>query len=204
MAITIKAPNFKTAEFEIIGTAPLVIHRFSLKAKREMAEKVLRGSSPVGKKKHEPTTPEAIYNAARYISRQGWDGFNAASIRNAMISACRLCNFKMTMAKMSLFVLADGVDREEPQIPLIRIFGEPVMQDDITRVGQNDDPCPCYRPAYHDWRAKLRVRFDSDQFTATDVSNLMMRVGMQVGIGEGRPDSPNSAGMGWGTFELKA
>jgi hypothetical protein len=26
--------------------------------------------------------------------------------------------------------------------------------------------------------------------------------GMQVGIGEGQPDSKNSAGMGWGLFEL--
>jgi hypothetical protein len=31
----------------------------------------------------------------------------------------------------------------------------------------------------------------------------MHRVGAQVGIGEGRPDSKNSTGMGWGTFEIK-
>jgi len=35
------------------------------------------------------------------------------------------------------------------------------------------------------------------------VTNLLSRVGMQVGIGEGRPFSKNSAGMGWGTFELE-
>jgi hypothetical protein len=27
-------------------------------------------------------------------------------------------------------------------------------------------------------------------------------VGRQVGIGEGRPDSRNSCGMGWGLFEI--
>ena len=37
----------------------------------------------------------------------------------------------------------------------------------------------------------------------TDVTNLMQRVGMQVGIGEGRPDSRDSAGLGWGTFRLE-
>ena len=36
-----------------------------------------------------------------------------------------------------------------------------------------------------------------------DVTNLLMRVGQQVGIGEGRPDSKNSAGMGWGTFNVE-
>jgi len=47
------------------------------------------------------------------------------------------------------------------------------------------------------------VNFDADQFTVQDVTNLMQRVGMQVGIGEGRPDSRDSAGLGWGTFCLK-
>jgi hypothetical protein len=39
-------------------------------------------------------------------------------------------------------------------------------------------------------------------FSLDDISNLLMRVGLQVGLGEGRPDSKKSAGMGWGTFEI--
>jgi hypothetical protein len=56
------------------------------------------------------------------------------------------------------------------------------------------------------WRelaAVLNIRYDADQFSATDVMNLIARVGMQVGIGEGRPDSKQSAGMGFGTFEVE-
>jgi hypothetical protein len=48
------------------------------------------------------------------------------------------------------------------------------------------------------------VVYDADQFTLEDVSNLLARAGMQVGIGEGRPDSKMSAGMGWGTFRIAA
>jgi len=58
------------------------------------------------------------------------------------------------------------------------------------------------RPMWREWGAHVRVKYDADQFTLTDVTNLMARVGMQVGIGEGRPDSKSSAGLGWGTFEL--
>jgi hypothetical protein len=36
----------------------------------------------------------------------------------------------------------------------------------------------------------------------TDVVNLISRVGLQVGIGEGRPDSKQSAGLGYGLFEI--
>jgi hypothetical protein len=38
--------------------------------------------------------------------------------------------------------------------------------------------------------------------TADDVTNLINRVGLQVGIGEGRPDSKDSAGIGLGLFEI--
>lgn len=202
IAVTIKAPNFKTADFLIKGNAPLVIHRFSAKTKQQMKDKMEAGKTAGSKKNREAKSTDTTYQEARYIAKQGWDGFHAGSIRNAMISACRLVGFKMTLAKLSLFVVADGVDKEEPQIPLIRILGcEPVKQEDMARV-ETGQPYVTVRAAYHGWSAKLRIRWDADQFTAEDVSNLLMRVGQQVGIGEGRPDSKNSAGMGWGTFDL--
>jgi hypothetical protein len=55
---------------------------------------------------------------------------------------------------------------------------------------------------WRQWTSKVRVAYDADQFTLQDVTNLMSRVGLQVGIGEGRPDSRDSAGLGWGTFKL--
>jgi hypothetical protein len=58
------------------------------------------------------------------------------------------------------------------------------------------------RPMYFPWSANLRIRFDAGQFTYTDIANLLMRVGEQVGIGEGRHDSKKSGGMGWGTFRI--
>jgi hypothetical protein len=119
-----------------------------------------------------------------------------------MISACRLVGFKMTLAKLSVFVEADGVDALEPQIPLIRILGDPCKQEDMARV-ETGQPYVTVRAAYHQWAAKIRIRFDADQFTLADISNLMARVGLQVGIGEGRPDSKNSAGMGWGLFTIE-
>ena len=36
-----------------------------------------------------------------------------------------------------------------------------------------------------------------------DVVNLMVRVGLQVGIGEGRPSSKKSNGIGWGLFDVE-
>ena len=198
--VTIKPPNFQNAVFEIIGNAPLVIHRFS--EKQKMIDDQSQGKPAGSKKKRDPLDTEKKFNEARYISSAGWDGFHAASIRCGMIDVCRLVGFKMTLAKMSVFVVADGRDKKEPQIPLIRIIGKPIKQVDVARV-ETGQPYICCRPAYHDWSAKVNIRWDADQFTLSDISNLLSRVGVQCGIGEGRPFSKNSAGMGWGTFDIK-
>lgn len=166
-----------------------------------MAQKMEAGSVASNKKKRDPKDPVDTFNEARYISADGWDGFQASSIRNGMISVCRLVLFKMTLAKLSIFVEADGVDAKEPQIPLIRIYGKAVMQSDMARV-ETGQPYVTVRPAYNPWSAKVNIRWDEDQFTLADVSSLLSRVGLQCGIGEGRPDSKNSAGMGWGLFAV--
>lgn len=195
--VTIKAPNIQVAEFEIKGTAPLVIHRFSQKMLPNPDEPKPNNRR---KTKDHPTTDER-FNNARYISKEGWDGLHAGAIRAAMISACRLANFKMTLARLSIFVIQDGWDKAEPQIPLIKIHGKAIKQLDICRV-ETGQPYVNARPAYHNWSAKVKIKFDGDQFMIDDVFNLLTRVGSQVGICEGRPDSKKSAGMGWGLFEV--
>jgi hypothetical protein len=201
-SVVIKPPNFGEAEFRVIGIAPLVIHRFSQKVAIQMKEKMETGKAASSRKNREPKLTDDLYQEARYISAEGWDGFNASSVRAAMISACRLVGFKMTLAKLSVFVEADGRDAQQPQIALIRIYGDPVKQEDMARV-ETGQPYVTVRAAYHDWSAKIRIRFDQDQFTTQDVANLIARVGLQVGLGEGRPDSKNSAGMGWGLFRVE-
>ena len=200
--LIIKPPNLRTAVFEVIGTAPLVIHRFSVKAKAFLADGQEEGKSKQSKKNRKPRSYEDEYHEARYIAREGWDGFPAGAIRSGMISACRLVDFKMTLAKLSIFVVQDGWDKLEPQIPLIRIYGEPQMQKDTIRNNQTGGAATCVRPVYFDWKARITIRWDNDQFTINDIMNLLHRVGEQVGIGAGRPDSRKSCGMGWGTFML--
>lgn len=197
--VGILPPDIRTAEFNVVGEAPLVIHRFSAKVKNQMLLKMETGKAASSKKNREAKDSEVSFNEARYVSPEGWDGFHAAAVRNAMISACRLVGYKMTLAKMSVFCVADGYDASEPQIPLVRIYGTPERQDDMARV-ETGQPYVTIRARYWPWAATIRLRYDADQFTLEDVSHLLMRVGLQVGIGEGRPDSKNSAGQGWGLF----
>ena len=199
--IAITAPDFRVIQLELEGTAPLVINKFSAKAQEKMKLTQEAGSTSKSRSAKEAKDFEALYNGARHISAEGWDGIHAASFRNAAISACRACGFKMTHAKLALFVEADGFDRDD-KTPLVRITrGEPEMVISPCRNATGViDLRP--RPTYFPWFASLRIRFDAGMLTEEDVVNLMARVGMQVGIGEGRPDSKASAGLGNGLFQI--
>jgi hypothetical protein len=203
-ALTVKPPRFDEAKFHIKGITPLVLHRFSEKARQQIKAAREAGSTEGSKRKRSTQSLDAAYESARYRSTEGWDGFQASAIRTALIDACRLIDFKMTHAKMSVFVKADGVDAKEPQIQLIRIHGNPIKQEDSVGLSNSKrgGRQVTLRPAFHDWEAYVTISWDADQFTFNDVLNLLVRVGLQVGIGEGRPNSKKSAGMGWGLFHV--
>jgi hypothetical protein len=203
-SVMITAPNFQRATFRINGTSPLVICRFGEKPKQDIADAQAEGTTATSKRKRKKVDPQEQFKNARYYSSKGWEGFQASAVRNAMISACRIVEFKMTIAKMCIFCEADGNDKFEPQIPLVKIIGKPVLQTDHVRNRNSGQFSVCTRAAYHDWAADVTIKFDADRFTLKDIANLLARAGQQVGFGCGRPDSKDSAGMGWGLFNVAA
>ena len=199
--VKISSPSIETVTFKIRGDAPLMTARFSKKA--ELMDKMSRVAAPGKKPERTARDYDAEAAAAAYVFDDGTNGIPASAFRAAMISACRLVGFKMTIAKMSIFVVADGFDARD-STPLVRINAPPYEVHTMhTRnaTGVVDIRArPMYKPG---WEADVTVRFDSAQFSLEDVTNLMMRVGIQVGLCEGRPDSKSSAGLGFGTFELQ-
>ena len=109
--ITIKPPRIARVAYRIIGTSPYCQLRFSQKAMNQMAEKMTAGQQARKGKAREARSFEDDYQQAFHISTDGWYGIPASSFRQALISACRLVGFKMTLAKLSVFVEADGFDR---------------------------------------------------------------------------------------------
>ena len=197
----IAPPRFLVATFKINGTAPYVSNKFSGEA-REMMKAKQEAGSQANKKKGQREGKDFDKCARESVHQMadGGYGIPASSFRQACISACRIVGFKMTLAKLAIFVMADGIDSDDGS-PLVRIEGDPKRVDSLVR---NETGVADIRPRMHfdHWSATLRVRYDADLFTDIDVRNLLERVGVQVGIGAGRPDSKMSCGQGWGTFEI--
>jgi hypothetical protein len=200
--ITITPPNIQTATFHIVGEAPYMQARFSQKALEQIRSKQAAGSTAKKNTAREARDFEADYKGAMHISTEGWIGIPAASIRNACIDACRMAGFAMTRAKMSVFVEHDGLDVVDAT-PLIKLIGDEPEKTEMAVRNATGVVDIRVRPMWREWGAEVRIRFDADQFTITDVANLLARAGQQVGLGEGRPFSKSSAGLGFGLFRVE-
>lgn len=209
LGVTITAPNFKTVEIVIQGQTPYVQNAFSKKAQEMIREKQAAGSTATKGRKREAKDFAAAFKGAQHVATKGWPGIPASALKNALVDACVLVGFHKTKAKKAIFVEADGFDAVEGT-PLVRLYtkgkGKKLVDAKPRHVEHrvrlpNGQPDIRVRAMFDNWQTKVRVRFDADMFTPADVANLMMRAGLQVGIGEGRADSPASCGMGWGHFE---
>lgn len=198
--IEIKTPNIVTMRVPIVGTAPYVQNKFSQKARAELRESQEAGKKKAGKKNHDARDFESEYEGAMHLSEEGWHGIPAPAFRAACIDACRLVGLEMTKAKMTVFVVPDGIDAEDGT-PLVRITGgDPEPHEAYVRHAMTTSLR--VRPMWRRWSAVLTLQVDADVISQAHVMNLLARAGTQVGVGEGRPFSKMSCGQGWGTFTI--
>lgn len=202
IGITISPPNLQTLELRIVGQAPYMQAKFAEKAKQAMMAKQAAGSVAKKGTRREARDFHADFVAAQHRSTDGWAGIPASALRNACIDACRMVGFQMTRAKMSVFVQPDGFDAGDGT-PLVRLVADEPEQTEMATRNATGVVDIRVRPMWRVWSAVVRLTFDADQFTAADVTNLLARAGLQVGIGEGRPFSKQSAGLGFGLFTVE-
>lgn len=198
--VTISPPRTQVGEFKLIGMTPYVSNNFSAEAQQLMEAKQRAGSQSAKGQKKAPKDFSKLYRGSMHVAQEGWIGVPASCFRQALVDACRLVGFKMTLAKMGIFILEDGFDAHDGR-PLVRIEGEPREFRSYVRLANGSADISC-RARFEKWSINLRVEFDLDMFSSTDVANLLSRVGRQVGIGAGRAFSKTSCGQGWGQFKL--
>lgn len=201
--IQIKAPKFETQSFLLTGTAPYVSNKFSAEAREMMRAKQAAGSQAKKGGKREAKDFDRCFRESMHAFADGAFGVPASCFRQAMVSACRIVGFKMTLAKLALFVEHDGIDADDAS-PLVAFSkGTPEHFESATRNDTGVADIRVRGKWAPGWQIVLRVKFDADMFSAGDVLNILRRVGVQVGIGAGRPDSKTSCGQGWGTFDVE-
>ena len=177
----------------IVGTTPLIVNRWSEKAKAMM----LQAQQTSAKPKKEPKDPNANFEASRYRLPDGRDGFPAPGFKAAIVHASRLFDgVTQVLLKQAVIVLGEG---DEQLVPIE--YDEITMREDTPR-NANGIADLRYRAQYWPWSAVLRVQTIGKQFDDQSILALVDAAGAG-GVGEWRPTSPKSATGTYGTFAVK-
>ncbi len=193
--ISLKRIERQTIIVPIVGTAPLIVHAWSQKAKQMML------AAQQGKKvPKEHKDPLADFEASQYRFEDGRHGFPVMAFKAATVNGGGRAFGKavrMTELRQSFTFLADGVGVDGLQLTEI-IADEPIMREDMVRVGMGTADIR-YRAEYRDWSANLRIEFMPSVIDAESVIALVDAGGAN-GVGEWRPEKSGS----FGTYEVRA
>lgn len=185
------------ATITIKGITPLLVNKFSEKAKTEIQEKQAKTAKNVKGARN----PQLEYESAMYVLEKKGKvlrtGIPASGLKLAAVSACRCVDgLKMTQVTAAFHVLDDGMDlievknsKGKPAIP--EIDERPVK---IGPFGKKVTTIR-YRPIYNDWMCTFRVIYNPDMISPDQLVNLYSNAGFSVGLCEHRPERKGKLGM---------
>lgn len=172
-------------EIDIRGLAPLICHRWSEKAKKQMLDKQTKAA----KLAKEAKDPEADFRSSLYPYPGGGYGFPSVAFKDAAVRAGTYADMKMTFLRGAFHVEGD----------LVKIGGDPHSRQDMVRVGMGTADIR-YRAEFTNWTTKLPIIFNARAISIDQVVNLLNLAGFSVGVGEWRPERDGQ----FGRFEVAA
>jgi len=189
---TIEIPKMEieVVKFRVIGITPLIVSRFSEKAKQMMLDKQMKKAG----KGREAKNPVEQYENSLYKFADGKrTGFPAVGFKAAMVRAGKQLGLVMTDLRGRFHVMADEGD-------LVEIKGTPHMREDMVRIG-NGVADVRFRGEYDaGWEAELTIQYFKNAISKEQLAQLLSVAGFSCGIGEWRPEKSNSGS--YGLFEL--
>lgn len=182
--------SIRQVTIPIVGISPLIIHAWSEKSKKMIADKQ---AGKAKNKKHEIRNPDDDYVNAKHFLKDGSEGIPAAAIKAAMIRGAKMVGMVMKDTQAAFFVNADC---EETQ--LVRIEGESRMRTDMVRVGMGAADIR-YRPEYPEWSCELNIDFNEGLISIDQLHQIVKAAGYGNGLGEMRPEKGK---FNYGRFKL--
>lgn len=191
--------EIKRTQITIVGDTPLIVKRFSQKAKEEIAEKQqkkakkvkegeniwetfidsLHWLTPKPKEYTEKAFNEAMKKGAKF-------GFPATGIKQCIASGAYRKKFvKDKVSMYGAFHIAEE---------LCEIKGTLTMSEDYARNPMTGGAVVCTRPKFTDWSITFTLVYDST-FSINELVNFINIGGFGVGIGCWRVEKAGMYGM---------
>lgn len=178
----------ETISVPIIGTAPLIVHRWSEKAKQQMLDAQQGRKTP-----KQIRDPQADYESSLYRLPQDRYGFPVLGFKAATVAAARFFGKSVKMTELRQFLFMTGELSEDGRDMLVPVTGEPKMREDMVRVGMGGTDLR-YRAEFREWSARLTVTYVTTALSRDSVLSLIDAGGLGVGVGEWRPEKRGQNG----------
>ena len=186
MAIVLKPLNQQNVVFTITSMTPMVQHKWSEKAKKEMRDKKTGVSGKT--KNREKSVPEQEFQDATYLTEDGEYGIPAMAFKKSLIcSAHKDIGIEKTLVRKAIFIRCND---DGGVLPIT--CDAPIMREDYVRVGMGTDLR--WRPEFKSWSCEINMLVDVDSLPVEALINLVNRAGFSVGIGEMRPEKDGDLG----------
>lgn len=192
-AIALPPLALETVEIPLIGTSPLIVHAWSEKALRAMADKQQKKAA----KAREAKDPRDDFLGSLYWLTDRPDkatdddlakarfGLPSVAFKSAAVTACTSTGAITKIAARQAFHVVGE---------MVEIIGPPpVMREDVTRVGMGVADLR-YRGQFEPWGVRVRVEINTAVLSAEQIVNLFALAGFAVGVAEWRPERDGGNG----------
>lgn len=198
--VFIPAINIQTATIKIVGDSPLIMHKWSEKAKKEILDKQMKKAKTKGHDAKDPVAdfinsmywlegePEekteegfakAIQNGARF-------GFPSVAFKASAVSAGYRCGVTKDKVSMNAAFHIDG--------EFVEIHGTPEMREDMVKIAMGTADIR-YRGEFKNWYAVFPVKYNASAISLEQLVNLFNLGGFACGVGEWRAEKGGTFGM---------
>lgn len=191
-AISIPKIEQRTLELVIVGDSPLIVHRWSEKARAEMLGKQMKKAktAKVAKDPRREYLDSLYWLSDRPAAASDADvakatfGFPAVGIKGAAVTAAGdVDGMKKTETRRRFHVVGE----------FIQIEGVPTQREDMVRIGMGTADIR-FRAEFREWRATVRISYNASAISPEQIVNLFNLAGFGVGIGEWRPEKDGPYG----------
>lgn len=216
LGIEISKIETRYIKVKIVGDTPLIEHKWSEKAKKEILDKQM-GKKTKGKEMKNPVrdyadsmyyvgdVPEILmnvpddidYETAQKAIDSAQFGFPASAFKECALSAGFQQGIlpKKTTARGAFRVIGDAQNGE-----MVTIKGKASMREDMVKIGGMTKVADIrYRGEISDWSAELTISYLPDSITPDQIVALINIGGMCNGVGEWR----NERGGIFGAFHVE-
>ncbi len=197
--VMIPAINIQYATIKVVGDSPLIVHKWSEKAKKEILDKQMKKAKTKGHDAKDPVRDfiDSLYwldgepeekteeGFAKAIQSGARFGFPSVAFKASAVAAGYRSGVTKNLVSMYGAFHIDG--------EFVEINGVPDMREDMCKVGMGVADIR-YRGEFKDWSAIFQVKYNASAISLEQLVNLFNLGGFACGLGEWRIEKGGAYG----------